>query len=98
MEALFDRLMMAFSVEFIFTVIMATYFTIKTVEMCLCGKSVPRWIKKFSTIVVGLIVFVVFTIFTEIPKETLLSSYFAALFFYDYAIKWLLEKVKADYK
>ena len=98
MEQLFDRLMQAFSVEFIFTIIFAAYFMIRLLEALVKGIPVASWVKKLITVVVGIVAFAVFVCVTDTPKETLLSSYFAALFIYDYAIKWLLEKFNVNYK
>jgi hypothetical protein len=98
MNIIFDRFIQAFSVEFIFTVIFATYFAIKLFETAMKGIPVPSWVKKLVTVVVGTILFFVFVWITDTPKETLLSSYFAALFLYDYAIKWLLRKFNVNYK
>jgi len=98
MNIIFDRFIQAFSVEFIFTVIFATYFAIKLLETVMKGIPVLSWVKKLVTVVVGTILFFVFVWITDTPKETLLSSYFAALFLYDYAIKWLLRKFNVNYK
>ena len=98
MEQLFDRLMQAFSVEFIFTVIIASYFVIKCMDILNGSAPLASWVKKLATIIIGALVFGVFCFITDIPKETLLSSYFAALFIYDYAIKWLLKKFRVNYK
>jgi len=98
METLTERLFQVFSVEFIFTIIFAAYFVIKLLEALYKIAPVPTWVKKLATILVGLIAFGVFVWITDTPKETLLVSYFAALFFYDYAIKWLLEKFNINYK
>lgn len=98
MEQIFDKLMQAFSVEFIFTIIFAAYFMIKLTEILTRGIPVASWVKRLITVVVGIVAFIVFVWVTDIPKATLLSSYFAALFIYDYAIKWLLEKFNVNYK
>lgn len=92
------RFVEAFSVEFIFTIILASYFAIKVLESCNGSMAINSWVKKLTTVVVGLVAFWVFVTVTDTPKETLLSSYFAALFIYDYAIKWLLKKFNVNYK
>lgn len=98
MEQLFDKLMQAFSVEFIFTIVFASYFMIKLAETLAKGIPVASWVKRLITVVVGIVAFIAFVWVTDTPKATLLSSYFAALFIYDYAIKWLLEKFNVNYK
>lgn len=98
MEHIFTKFVEAFSVEFIFTIILASYFAIKVLESLNGSMAINSWVKKLTTVVVGLVAFWVFVAVTDIPKETLLSSYFAALFIYDYAIKWLLKKFNVNYK
>ena len=98
MEQLFARFMQAFSVEFIFTIVFASYFMIRLLEALVKGIPVASWVKRLVTVVVGIVAFAVFVCVTDIPKETLLSSYFAALFLYDYAIKWLLKRFNVNYK
>lgn len=98
MEHIFTKFVEAFSIEYIFTVILATYLTIKLIETLYSKMPLPTWVKKVTTIVIGLLSFGVFVWLTDIPMETMLSSYFAALFLYDYAIKWLLEKFNVNYR
>ena len=97
MEYLFEKLLQAFSVEFMFTITFTAYFTIKLLEFLTKGK-VASWVKKLSTVIVGGVSFGVFSFITDTPKETLITSYLGALFAYDYAIKWLLGKFNANYK
>jgi len=96
MEQIFNKLLDVFSVEFIFTIIFAAYFAIRVVEY-LCAKHIKTGLKKIITVVVGILATAFFVVFTDTPKQTLLVSYFAALFFYDYTIKWLLKKL-SDYR
>lgn len=84
--------------EFIFTIILASYFAIRVLESLNGKMAINSWVKKLTTVVVGLVAFWAFVAMTNTPKETLLSSYFAALFIYDYAIKWLLKKFNVNYK
>lgn len=98
MEQLFERILSVFSFEYMFSVIIASYFVIKVVDSFNGDKAVPSRIKRLITFGVGAISFWVFHTFTEVAFEALISSYFAAVFFYDAAIKYLIQKLDVDYK
>lgn len=98
MEPIFERILSVFSFEYMLSVIIASYFVIKVIDSFNGDKAVPNRTKKLITFGVGAISFWVFRTFTEIAFETLISSYFAAVFFYDAAIKYLIQKLNVDYK
>ena len=98
MESIFERILSVFSIEYMVSVIIASYFVIKVVDSLNGDKAVPSGIKRLITFGVGAISFWVFRVFTEVAFETLVSSYFAAVFFYDAAIKYLIQKLDVDYK
>lgn len=98
MEPIFERILSVFSFEYILSVIIASYFVIKGVDSLNGDRKVPSRIKRLITFGVGAISFWIFHAFTEVTFETLVSSYFAAVFFYDSAIKYLIKKLDVDYK
>lgn len=98
MESIFERILSVFSFEYMLSVIIASYFVIKVVDYFNGDKAVPNILKRLITFGVGAISFWVFHTFTEVAFETLVSSYFAAVFFYDSAIKYLIQKLDVDYK
>ena len=81
-----------------FSVIIASYFIIKVIDSRNGDKAVPTKFKRLITFGVGTISFWIFHTFTEVTFETLVSSYFAAIFFYDSAIKYLIQKLDVGYK
>lgn len=98
MEPIFERILSVFSFEYMFSVIIASYFVIKVIDSFNGDRAVPSRIKRLITFGVGAISFWVFHTFTEVAFETLISSYFAAVFFYDAAIKYIIRKLDVDYK
>lgn len=98
MEHLVDRILQIFSLEYMFSVIIASYFIIKVIDSLNGNKAVPSKVKRLITFGVGAISFWIFHTFTEVTFETLVSSYLAAVFFYDAAIKYLIQKLDVDYK
>lgn len=98
MEPIFERILSVFSFEYMFSVIIASYFVIKVIDSFNGDKAVPSRIKRLITFCVGAISFWVFHTSTEVAFETLISSYFAAVFFYDAAIKYIIRKLDVDYK
>lgn len=98
METLFARLFEIFSVEYMFTVIMASYLFIKLVDALNGPKAVPTWLKRTITFVIGAVSFFVFKEYTDITVQCLIASYFAAVFVYDTAIKFIIKKFNLDYK
>lgn len=98
MDMLFSKLFEVFSVEYMFTVIMASYLIIKAVDSFNGEKSVPTWVKRTITFVVGAASFVVFKQYTDVTVQCLIASYFSAVFVYDTAIKFIIKKFDLDYK
>ena len=98
MDEILIRVSDAISVEYMVIVIIASYFVIKVIDR-LNGKApVKSWVKRLVTCVVGAIMFWIFKVFTDIAFQTLVASFFAAVFFYDSAIKGLIKKFGIDYK
>lgn len=98
MELLLDKLINIFSTEYMFSVIIASYFVIKIVDALNGDGVVPSWVKRVITCVVGSIFFVLFKVFTDETFECLVSSFFAAVFVYDSAIKTIVKKLRIGYK
>lgn len=98
MEYIFDRLFQIISLEYMLSVILASYFVIKGVDMLNGTKAVPTWIKRLITFGVGIFLFLIFYRFTETSLETLITSYFVAVFFYDAVIKFCMKKLDIDYR
>ena len=98
MEHLVDRILQIFSLEYMFSVIVASYFIIKVIDALNGDKVVPTKVKRLITFGVGAISFCIFHWATEISFETLVSSYLGAVFFYDAVIKFLLKKLDVDYR
>ena len=98
MEQLVDRILQIFSLEYMFSVIIASYFIIKVIDSLNGDKAIPTKFKRLITFGVGAISFWIFRTFTSVTFETLVSSYLAAVFFYDSVIKLLLRKLDVDYK
>lgn len=98
MELLFDKLFQVFSLEYMFSVIVASYFVIKLVDVVNGDASVPTWAKRVITFVLGGVLFWVFWKYTKTSVECLMASFFAAIFVYDTAIKFIIKKLGLDYK
>lgn len=98
MEQLFTRLFEIFSLEYIFSVIIASYFIIKLIDILNKEKVVSTGIKRLVTFIVGVIFFLIFRYYTDTTVQCLSASYFAALFIYDTAIRFLLQKLDIEYK
>jgi hypothetical protein len=98
MDTLLTKLFEVFSVEFMFSVIVASYFVIKLVDTLNGKRIIPTWLKRVITCLVGMVLFVVFYKFTEITLQSLIASFFSAIFVYDTAIKTLMQKFNIDYK
>lgn len=98
MDVLFAKLFEIFSLEYMFSVIVATYLTIKLVDVLNGDKIVPSWAKCLITCLMGVAMLLVFYFFTEETFECLITSFFAAVFAYDKAIKFLIEKFNVGYR
>lgn len=98
MEALFDKVFEIFCLEYMFSVIMASYLVIKFADAINGEKVVPSWLKRAVTCLVGAMLFVVFLKFTDVTIQCLMASFFAAVFVYDTAIKAIMKKFNIDYK
>jgi len=98
MEVFFEKLFDIFSLEYMFSVIMASYLVIKLVDVINGEKVVPTWMKRVITFIVGVILFVVFMKFTDETVQCLMASFFSAVFVYDTAIKVIIRKFNIDYR
>lgn len=98
MGTLFERLFEVFSLEYMFSVIIASYLFIKLMDTLNKERAVPTWLKRGITFLVGAILFVVFLKFTDVTVQCLIASFFSAIFVYDTAIKVLIKKFNIDYK
>lgn len=98
MDVIFAKLFEVFSMEYMFSVIVAAYLTIKIVDAFNGDRVVPSWAKCLVTCIMGAVLFVVFYIFTEETFECLIASFFAAVFAYDKAVKFLIEKFNMGYR
>ena len=98
MEAIFERLFEIFSLEYMFSVIMASYFLIKAIDAVNGDKAVPSWVKRLITCFVGAVLFGVFIKFTDVTVQCLIASFFSAVFIYDAAIKEVIKKFNLGYK
>lgn len=98
MEILFDRLFDIFSLDYMFSVIIASYLMIKMVDALNGERVVPTWTKRVITCIVGIVSFFVFQRYTDIQVQSLIPSYFAAIFIYDTAIKVIIRKFNIDYR
>lgn len=98
MELLFEKLFEIFSLEYMFSVIIASYLVIKFVDAVNGEKVVPTWLKRVITCAVGVVLFAVFIKFTDVTVQCLVASFFSALFIYDSAIKVIIKKFNIDYR
>lgn len=98
METLLGKLFEIFSLEYMFTVIMCSYFVIKIIDVINKDKAVPTWMKRVVTFIVGVVGIIIFKMYTDVGVQTLLASFFAAVFVYDTAIKTIIRKFNIDYK
>lgn len=98
MEVFFEKLFDIFSLEYMFSVIIASYLVIKLVDVINGEKVVPTWMKRVITFIVGVILFVVFIKFTDETVQCLMASFFSAVFVYDTAIKVIIRKFNIDYR
>lgn len=98
MELLFEKLFGIFSLEYMFSVIVASYLVIKLVDVLNGKKVVPTWLKRLITCLVGAVFFVVFVKFTDVTVQCLMASFFSAVFVYDAAIKVIIKKFNIGYR
>lgn len=98
MDILVNKFFEIFSVEYMFSVIVASYLIIKLVDAINGDKIVPTWLKRTITCVVGAILFIVFIKFTDVTLQCLIASFFSAVFVYDTAIKVIIQKFNIDYR
>lgn len=98
MDVLFAKLFEVFSLEYMFSVIVASYLVIKLVDALNGEKVVPSWLKRLITCVVGAILFIVFVEFTGVTVQCLIASFFSAVFIYDTAIKVIIKKFNIGYR
>lgn len=98
MEFFFDKIFEMFSLEYIFSVIVASYLIIKAIDFLNGVKKVPVWAKRVVTFTVGMALFWVFRVYTDYSISCLITSYFASVFMYDTAIRVIIQKLKMGYK
>ena len=98
MEVLFSKLFEIFSLEYMFSVIVASYLTIKLVDVLNGNRVVPSWLKRLITCLVGAVLFIVFAKFTDVTVQCLIASFFSAVFVYDTAIKVIIKKFNIGYR
>lgn len=98
MESLFERLFEVFSLEYIFVVILASYSVISLIDYFNGERVVPTWLKRTITAVIGVVSIFVFKTWANVEITRLFASYFAAVFIYDTAIKFLLKKLDIEYR
>lgn len=98
MEVLIERIFGIFSLEYMFSVIVASYLVIKLVDVLNGERVVPTWLKRLITCLVGAVFFVVFAKFTDVTVQCLMASFFSAVFVYDMAIKVIIKKFNIDYR
>lgn len=98
MEVLIGKTLGIFSLEYMFSVIVASYLVIKLVDALNGERVVPTWLKRLITCLVGAVFFVVFAKFTDVTVQCLIASFFSAVFVYDTAIKVIIKKFNIDYR
>ena len=98
MEVLIEKIFGIFSLEYMFSVIVASYLVIKLVDALNGERVVPTWLKRLITCLVGAVFFVVFAKFTDVTIQCLMASFFSAVFVYDTAIKVIIKKFNIDYR
>lgn len=98
MDEIFIRLTEVLSVEYMIAVVIASYFVIKVLDYFNGDKPVESWMKRLVTCIVGAIMFWAFKVFSDVTFQTLVASFFAAVFLYDSAVKGLMKKFGIDYK
>ena len=98
MELLVTKIFEVFSLEYMLSVVLASYFVIKIVDYFNGEKIVPTWGKRTITCIIGGMLFFVFIKYTDTKSESLIASFFAAIFMYDAAIKELLKKLNIEYR
>lgn len=98
MDVLVTKFFEIFSLEYMFSVIVASYLIIKFIDTFNGDNIIPTWMKRTITCSVGALLFIVFIKFTEVTLQSLIASFFSAIFVYDTAIKVIIQKFNIDYK
>lgn len=98
MEVLFESLFRIFSLEYMFSVIVASYLVIKFIDTLNGNRIVPSWMKRMITCLVGAGLFIIFMRFTDTTLQSLIASFFSAIFVYDTAIKVIIKKFNIGYR
>ena len=98
MDVFVSKFFEIFSLEYMFSVIVASYLIIKLVDSFNGDNIVPTWMKRAITCSVGALLFIVFIKFTDVTLQSLIASFFSAIFVYDTAIKVIIQKFNIDYK
>lgn len=98
MDALFDKIFEVLSLEYMLSVIAASYLILKLIDALNGDKVISTWLKRSVTCLVGVVLFIMFVEFTDVTVQCLVASFFAALFVYDSAIKTIIRKFDLDYR
>jgi predicted exporter len=93
MEEIMIKLGEVISVGYIVTVILFSYLIIR-----LWFTRVKSGVKKLLTVGVGIVVGVVYLVAKIDELHALIPSFAIAVVLYDYAIKYLLNRIKVGYK
>lgn len=98
METLLSKIFEIFSLEYMFSVIVASYIILKLVDSINGDRVVPTWVKRLVTCIVGAVLFAIFVKFTDVTFQCLTASFFAAVFVYDTAIRVIIKKFNLGYR
>ena len=98
MDEILIKVTEVLSLEYMTVVVIASYFAIKVIDRFNGDKPVESWVKRLVTCLVGVIMFKAFRMYSDVTFQSLVASFFAAVFFYDSAIKGLMKKFGIDYK
>lgn len=98
MEIIIDKIFGIVSLEYMVSVVLASYLLIKCIDTLNGDIPLPSWSKRCITCVTGVALFIVFKEYTEITVQCLVTSFFMAVFLYDTLVKMLLERAQIGYK
>jgi hypothetical protein len=93
MEELFLKLSEIIDPGYIITVILASYAALK-----LLWQKAASATKKLITFAVGVVVGALYLLLNQSNLHALIPSFAIAVVLYDYIIKYLLKKIKIEYK
>lgn len=93
-----EKIFTIFSVGYLLSVIAGSYMVIKIIDSLNKKAHIVSWVKDLITLIVGAILFVVFKKYTDASVESLVTTYFMAVFVYDKAVKIAMQKLGVAYK